>query len=197
MKAKRSILSAGPIQLLNGRRVWFRPIRPDDTERLREFHRRLSPSTQRMRFFTPMRELSAPMAKVFCNVDFERRVAVCVCYPGEDAIRGVGRYEVLDSRTAEVAFVLEDDLQGLGVGTALLRVLANHARVQRIETFTAMVLPENAAMLAMFSNSEFPSTAVNEEGTTYVTLDISDAHEPLPLVAAEITGVTIPWKEQD
>ncbi len=177
-------LTAGPLQLADGRRVWFRPIRPDDTRRLREFHRRLSMHTQRLRFFTPMRELSQSMAEGFCNVDFQRRVAIVVTYPGETTIRGVGRYEMDDGgRSAEVAFVLQDDLQGLGIGPALLSLLAMHARVAGAEQFTAVVLPENSAMLGVFQNCEFPATVTHSDGTTYVRLDISAPQEPRPLVA--------------
>lgn len=178
-------LTAGPLQLVDGRRVWFRPIRSDDTARLRAFHRRLSADTQRLRFFTPLRELSQQMAEFFCNVDFERRVAIVVCYPGEDAIRGVARYEVADDgKSAEIAFVVEDEIQGMGLGRALLRMLAVHARRQGICHFTAVVLPENTPMLNLFHHCEFPSTVVHRDGTYYVTLDISEPNEPRPLVAA-------------
>jgi len=180
-----STLSGGPLMLADGRSLCFRPIRPEDTGRLRAFHRRLSMDTRRMRFFTPMRELSQTMAEFFCNVDFDRRVAVVVCYPGEDAIRGVGRYEVSDDRkSAEIAFVLEDDIQGMGLGTALLRVLAQHARSSGIDQFTAIVLPENTAMLGVFQSCEFPATVTHDDGTDYVTLDISEPQEPRPLVVS-------------
>lgn len=177
-----ALLNAGPIELSDGQRVWFRPIRPDDTTRLRAFHRRLSPDSQRMRFFTPMRELSPSMAEFFCNVDFKRRVAVVACFPGEETIRGVGRYEATDDwSSAEVAFVIEDDLQGKGLGKALLRLLAIHARGAGLEQFTAVVLPENSAMLGVFQSCQYPLTIQHVDGTNYVTLDIAEPHEPLPL----------------
>jgi RimJ/RimL family protein N-acetyltransferase len=184
MTDRTSLLNAGPLDLTDGGRVCFRPIRPDDTARLRAFHRRLSLDSQRMRFFTALRELSPSMAESFCNVDFDRRVAVVVCYPGEEVIRGVGRYEIGDDRkSAEVAFVVEDHLQGKGVGKALLRLLAVHARGAGVDQFTAVVLPENSAMLGVFQSCEFPTTVTHSDGTNHVTLDIGEPHEPLPLPA--------------
>ncbi|MGE5597442.1 MAG: N-acetyltransferase family protein, partial [Hyphomicrobiales bacterium] len=150
-------LFAGPLQLRDGQRVWFRPIRPDDAERLRRFHRRLSPESQRLRFFSPLRELSQRMADQFAHVDYERRGAAVVCYPGEDEIRGVGRYESNGDGSAEVAFVLEDCLQGKGVGKELLRLVAHHLRARGYHGLTAMVLPENAAMLGMFERCGHPA----------------------------------------
>lgn len=184
MSSYNHSLPAGPLQLTDGRRVWFRPIRPDDVGRLRAFHRRLSMDTQRLRFFTPLRELSPAMAENFCNVDHDKRTAIVICYPGEDAIRGVGRLEDMGDGTAEVAFVLEDCLQGHGIGKALLSLLAAHARERGITTLTAMVLPENGAMLHVFRTCEFPSTFEIRDGAEYITLDISEPYEPKPLVAA-------------
>lgn len=176
-------LPAGPLQLSDGRRVWFRPIRPDDVAGLRAFHRRLSMDTQRLRFFTQLRELSQAMAENFCNVDHDKRTAIVVTYPGEDAIRGVGRLEDMGDGTAEIAFVLEDQLQGQGLGKALLRLLAAHARERAIARLTAVVLPENGAMLHLFRTCEFPATFEIRDGNEYITLDISEPHAPRPLVA--------------
>lgn len=167
------LLKTGSFELADGLRVRFRPIRPDDAARLREFHRRLSPESQRLRFFSPLRELSAGMARRFTQVDFERRVALVACYPGDDAIRGVARYEVAPGgKTAEIAFVIEDGLQGRGVGKIMLHLLARHARYMGITRFVATVLPENAPMLAMFESCDYPYTTHHTAEDVTVTIDI-------------------------
>lgn len=173
MDATAELLTAGPLQLRDGRRVWFRPIEPADAARLRRFHRRLSAESQRLRFFAPMRELSARMAEQFANVDFETRGAVVICHPGEDEIRGVGRYEPNGDGSMEVAFVLEDRLQGLGIGKALLHLLATYLRERGVTRLTAMVLPENRAMLAVFRSCDFPVSVVRRDGIDFVTIDIT------------------------
>lgn len=167
------LLKTGAYELAEGFRVWFRPIRPDDVERLQAFHRRLSPESQRMRFFSPLRELSRGLAKKLTHVDFGKRVAIVVCYPGDDAIRGVARYEVRrGGKTAEIAFVLEDALQGKGVGKIMLHLLARYARFAGITTLVADVLPENRHMLAMFERCDFPRTTVWTPESVTVTMDI-------------------------
>ncbi|MBN9492519.1 GNAT family N-acetyltransferase [bacterium] len=168
------LLKTGAIELGDGLRVWFRPIRPDDAVRLQEFHQRLSPESQRMRFFSPMRELSGGLARRLTRLDFQRRVAVVVCLPGDDAIRGVARYELVrDGGPAEIAFVMEDDLQGRGVGKIMLHLLARYARYMGITHLVADVLPENQHMLAMFERCDFPRSAVWAAESVTVTLDIS------------------------
>lgn len=164
---------AGPLQLRDGRHVWFRSIEPADAERLRAFHRRLSAETQRLRFFTPMRELSPKMAEYFSNVDGEKRRAIVVTFPGEETIRGVGRYEENPGKTAEVAFVMEDGLQGFGIGKALLHLLAQHAIGRGVTMLTANVLPENCAMLGLFRGCQYPATFTQRDGASIVTLDLT------------------------
>ncbi len=168
------LLKTGAIELEDGLRVWFRPIRPDDAPRLQEFHRRLSPESQRMRFFSPLRELSRGMAKRLTDVDFQQRAALVGCFPGDDAIRAVARYEVVrDGVTAEIAFVVEDGLQGRGVGKIMLHLLARHARAMGISRLVADVLPENRHMLAMFESCDFPQHTTWSAESVRVTLDIS------------------------
>ena len=178
------LLKTGAIELEDGLRVWFRPIRPDDAGRLQEFHTRLSAESQRMRFFSPLRTLSRGMARRFTNVDFQKRVAVVACIPGDDAIRGVARYEVArDGATAEIAFVVEDAFQGRGVGKFMLHVLARHARSVGVTSFVADVLPENRNMLAMFESCEFPQLTVWRTESVRVTLDIGrgeSSRQPAP-----------------
>jgi acetyl coenzyme A synthetase (ADP forming)-like protein len=60
-----------------------------------------------------------------------------------------------DPATAEVAFAVEDALQGKGVGTRLLEQLAASAGSVGIESFVAEVLAENRAMLRVFADAGF------------------------------------------
>lgn len=158
--------------LRDGRRMCFRPIEPDDAGRLQAFHERLSRETTRLRFFTAMPHLSDPMAEHFAQVDFGDRGAFVACFPGEDTIRGVGRYERESEHSAEVAFVVEDELQSLGIGGVLLRMLAEHAQGEKIERLTAVTLAENRGMLAVFRESGYPTDVHFEGSTAYVRIDV-------------------------
>ncbi len=150
----------------------FRAIEPGDAPRLQAFHERLSRETTRLRFFTAMAHLSGGMAERFAEVDFGDRAAFVACFPGEEAIRGVGRYERESEHSAEVAFVVEDSLQSLGIGGVLLRMLAEHAQGENIERLTAMTLAENRGMLTVFRESGFPTDVHFEGPTAYVRIDI-------------------------
>lgn len=159
-------------QLRDGRKMCFRPIEAEDAPRLQAFHERLSRETTRLRFFTAMPHLSGQMAERFAEVDFGDRAAFVACFPGEEAVRAVGRYERESGHSAEVAFVVEDDLQSLGIGGVLLRMLAEHAQGEKIERLTAITLAENQGMLTVFRESGFPTDVHFEGQTAYVRMDI-------------------------
>ena len=60
------------------------------------------------------------------------------------------------ARRPEVAFAVADAWQGHGIATILLAHLAHAAASAGIDTFRAIVLPENRRMLQVFHDSGFP-----------------------------------------
>lgn len=160
------------VTLRDGTPARVRPIRPDDAPRLMEFHSRLSMNTTRLRFFTPMKRLAAPFAEHLCTVDFAKRCAFVISPLGDDTIHGVGRYEAETRRCAEIAFVVEDSMQGLGIGKLLLDRLVEHAREQEFTRFSAVTLCENSQMLALFRESPYHAQIHVERDLAFVRMDI-------------------------
>jgi GNAT superfamily N-acetyltransferase len=76
-------------------------------------------------------------------------------------------------RTAEVAFIVEEDYQGLGIAGRLLEHLAAIARANGIDRFTADVLPGNNSMLAVFARSGLPMTQKPGDGVVHVTMALT------------------------
>lgn len=129
--------------------ITFRPIEPDDVDRLRRLFFRLSPETVLRRFFQPVRSPSERMLHYFAEVDHDRRQAI-VAMQGDEII-AVARYDRTDdSPHAEVAVVVEDAWQHHGIGEALMRRLSRDASQHGIDTLTATMLGDNrpALMLA-------------------------------------------------
>lgn len=162
-------------QLRDGRTVRVRPIVPGDAERLQEFHRRLSRRTTRYRFFTPLRELSADFAHKLTNVDYEKRFAFVISELEDDVIHGVGRFEAESKNSGEVAFVVEDNMQGIGIGPLLLERIVTHARKLGYQRLTASVLAENSPMLNVFRESPYHAEFHAQSDVTFVKMDISEA----------------------
>ncbi|MFC6238235.1 bifunctional acetate--CoA ligase family protein/GNAT family N-acetyltransferase [Longivirga aurantiaca] len=158
------------VVLRDGRTARLRPIRPSDAERLAEFHRSLSEETIYYRFFAPYPELTPRDLTRFTTVDHHDRVAF-VALTGDDII-GVGRFDRVDERDAEVAFVIRDAHQGRGLGSVLLEHLAAAARELGVRRFVAEVLPTNRRMLATFEEAGYHPSHKMEDGVVSLAFDL-------------------------
>ena len=149
--------------LRTGSTLRLRPIRTEDAEALLAMYRRLSPDSLYFRFFA-LPKIDAERAAGFCRVDY--RDAFAVVGESGGRIVAVAHYFRLPKHpdTAEVAFTVEDALQGQGVGTRLLERLAEIARARDIATFEAEVLGHNRRMLDVFRNCGFEITQRRAEG---------------------------------
>jgi GNAT superfamily N-acetyltransferase len=157
--------------LRTGTTVHVRPIRPEDAPRLVEFHGGLSPQSVYRRFLFVHPTLSPTEVERFTSVDYVDRLAIIAEHG--DRLVAVGRYErSADPSEAEVAFVVADSYQQIGIGTLLLELLAGAARRNGITTFVALTLSENRAMLNVFGDSGFHVSTRTEDGTVSVRFPI-------------------------
>lgn len=126
-------------------RVVSRPMRPDDAARLERLFHRLSAETLYRRFFSPVVRPDPKMLEYLCAVDHHDREAIVALV--DDEIIGVARFDRLTGEpdTAEVAVVVEDTWQGLGVGRHLMQALGRAATRTGITSFCADVLASNDA----------------------------------------------------
>jgi GNAT superfamily N-acetyltransferase len=160
------------VVLSDGTCCALRPIRPDDAERLVEFHQHLSQRSTYLRFFTVHPTLSAKEVEHFTTVDYQDRLALVIEARGK--LIAVGRFDrLVGTPDAEVAFVVADDFQHHGLGSLLLDELARAARDRGIKTFEAQTLFENKAMLDVFQHSGFAVSTRIEYGTVCLRFDIA------------------------
>ena len=163
-------------KLKNGAAITLRAIHPDDRERLRTAFSRLDPRSIYTRFFGVKRELTEAELTAATAVDFEAVVAlVAVLDSDPETIIGGGRYfrtKGPGSLEAEVAFTIEEDYQGLGLASLILREMAQIAKAAGLARFSAEVLPTNTAMLEVFRRSGLPMSCRTEGGVVHITLDL-------------------------
>ncbi len=101
-----------------------------------------------------------------------------------DDIIGVGRFDALGDGQAEVAFLIRDDMQGLGLGSVLLEHLAAAGRERGITRFVAEVLPANSRMLSTFRAAGYALTQQREDDVIAVGFDIEPTAASLAVMSA-------------
>src|ERR1700742_3809058 len=95
-----------------------RRITPADKDALVAGLGRLSDRSVYLRFLSPKPRLSASELRYLTEVDFiDHYALVAVLAAAPDVIVGVGRWvrDAAEPGSAEIAIVIADDLQGLGV----------------------------------------------------------------------------------
>jgi RimJ/RimL family protein N-acetyltransferase len=136
--------------LSDGRQVAIRPIAPDDHERLRALHARLSPESKYRRYLATKPELSSADARYLVEIDGRDHFALVATVPDEpdEPIVAVARYIRLptDPAAAEYAIVVGDEYQRQGLATELMTRLAHAAADRGIERFRATMFADNVAM---------------------------------------------------
>jgi len=163
------------VLLADGGVVHLRPARLDDEAAIRAMHRRLSAETIRFRFFDAYPRLLDHDVERVISADRHDRVALLATL-GEDVV-GIAYYSrTRDRREAEVAFLIEDAHQGRGLGSIVLEHLAVIGREAGLRRFTADVLPENRAMVAVFRDAGFDVKAAFDSGSIRLSVDL----EPTP-----------------
>src|SRR5690554_6076090 len=173
------------VVLRDGVPAHLRPIGPPDAEALQEFHTGQSERSVYLRFFAPMARLSEADLVRFTHVDHRDRVALVVVVPrdGREQIIAVGRFDRVSPTTAEVAFTVADAHQGRGLGSVLLEHLAAIARELGLEEFTAEVLPQNGAMLAVFREAGYEVTQELDDGLVTVRIDLDPGERSREVMA--------------
>src|SRR5262245_57823874 len=142
--------------LRDGRQVTVRPTRAGDAAALQALFFHLRPEDVRTRFFRQLRSLTDEMAQHLSGVGYEQEMAfvAVVGEPESERVVGTSSY-FLDPRIglADVAYMVDPEWQGAGLGTLLQVRTIEYARARGIRGFQADVLMSNAAMLAVFRRS--------------------------------------------
>lgn len=146
---------AEEIYLREGTQVLLRPIRPDDGPMLLRAFERLSPLSRYRRFLGPKTKLTEAELSYLTHVDGIRHFAlgaVRLEVTRETDGLGIARFVTIAPGVAEPAVAVIDEMQGKGLGRALMERLHDAAIERGIERFQAEVLKANAPMMSVFEH---------------------------------------------
>ncbi len=168
-------------RLRDGRTVFLRSIKPEDELMWLEMFRNFSQQSIRYRFFEIIRDTPHEVRVRYCNIDYDREIAIVAELEeeGRKKIAGVVRLIIEPDRKAgEVAVIVADPWQGLGLGTKMMDHIIEIAKDKGLETVYGEVLRENYRAITLMREMGFTVEPLNED-TVKVTLNLKEEEEPL------------------
>jgi acetyltransferase len=171
---------ARPWTMKNGVEVMIRPIRPEDESLLISFHKALSERTVYLRYFQPLKlsqRVSHERLVRICFQDYDRQIALVVeskDATGAPIIIAVGRLSKIHGHAeAELAVLVDDRFQHLGLGKELYRRMIEIARAEKLQRVLSTILTENLEMRAICTKLSFALRADLEEDTIQAVLELT------------------------
>lgn len=176
--------------LRDGRRVLFRPIRPDDKSRLQVGLGKMSKESRYQRFFSPIDHFTERQLRYLTEIDYVNHFAWVALLPDEQGTPGVGvgRWVRLASEpeAAEGAVTVIDEFHGQGIGKTLLWLAAHSAIERGIKRFRVWTLGDNSKVQRLLEELGALPGRVDSGVTEYLVPLPDDPHDldgtPAPLV---------------
>lgn len=179
--------------LADGTRLLLRALSSDDRAGLAALFARLTPESRYRRFLSPKRELTPRELTYFTDIDHCHHEAFAAVDPRDCSIVGVGRY-VHDADRAGVAAVaveVADELQGMGIGTALATHTVRRARANGFALLTATTLWGNRPARALLRRLGFHARG-SDGGVINLELDLDSTSSVVAGAASRSISASSP-----
>lgn len=131
------------LTLPTGTTVLVRPIEPEDKPLLSAGLKMLSPETAMRRFLTPKTSFSASELRYLTEVDHVDHIALVAVDAVFGGLIAVARCVRVADDTAELAIVVGDPWQRLGLGRRMVELLAERAAAVGVTRFSGTMLATN------------------------------------------------------
>ena len=163
-------------KLPDGRTVLLRPIKPEDEQLWLEMFRNFSEESIHYRFFQIIRDTPHEVRVRYCNIDYDREIAIVaeIIEDGHRKILGVVRVSLEpDRKNGEIAFIIADPWQGLGLGTKMVDYVIEICKDMKIETIYAIILPDNYRAISLMKKMGFNIKHLSDD-TVKATLNLKE-----------------------
>jgi RimJ/RimL family protein N-acetyltransferase len=155
--------------LKTGKRIYLRPIRPQDSARLRESIANLSDQSRYFRFFSGMKIVPDAVLDRLLAVDGVDHLAWAALDLAEHDLPAIGVVRVIrdpKSGVAELAIATLDAFHNTGLARILMATIAQDCLHAGFHTLVANVLSENKKARSLFA--ALGGTCTHSEGA-YMT----------------------------
>jgi acyl-CoA hydrolase/GNAT superfamily N-acetyltransferase len=167
------VAEARDVRLRDGRKVCLRPTRTSDTRAMQDLFYRLNEEDRETRFLQKLSSLTETAAQHLCSVDYEEEMAFAAVVgpPAHERIVAASCYYLNPaSGLAEVAYMVDPDWQGAGLGGILHAGLVEYARRQGARGLTADVRLGNSRMKRVFARGDHSLSVETYAGVEELTM---------------------------
>ncbi|MDO8122831.1 MAG: GNAT family N-acetyltransferase, partial [Candidatus Hermodarchaeota archaeon] len=133
-------------RMRDGRNVLFRPIKPEDELLWLEMFQNFSEESIRYRFFEIIKDTPHEVRIRYTNIDYDRELGIVPVLQekGKEKILGVVRLiEEPDGKRGEIAFIVADPWQRLGLGSKMLDYMIEICIERGLDEIYGIMLPDN------------------------------------------------------
>jgi acetyltransferase len=141
-----------------------------------EMFQSFSEESIRYRFFQMLKDTPHEVRVRYCNIDYDREMAIVaeVTSEGRRKILGVTRLIAEpDGKTGELAFIVGDNWQDLGLGTKMVDHVLDIAKEMGIEEVYAIMLTDNYRAISLTKKMGF-CLEDRRDGTAKGTLNLKE-----------------------
>jgi RimJ/RimL family protein N-acetyltransferase len=146
--------------------VRVRAIKPSDEDMMRRFFYLFSDKARYLRFFSRISAMPHKKMQVYVSVDYTSTLSLVaiINQRGTERIIAECRYaHDAQNDCYEMAFLVDEEFQGLGIGRFLVDYIIKIARKKRIKKIRAVVIPGNRNMINIFKNLSFSSVEETDD----------------------------------
>jgi acetyltransferase len=163
-------------KLRDGRTVLLRPIKPEDEPMWLEMFQNFSEQSIRYRFFEIIKDTPHEVRVRYCNIDYDREIAIVAELTKENRRRILGVVRVSiepDEKTGEIAIIVADPWQSLGLGSKMMDHMIEICKDKRLETIYGVALKDNARAINLMRKMGFIVSQLDTD-TVKVTLNLKE-----------------------
>ena len=163
-------------KMRDGRTVLLRPIKPEDEPLWLEMFQNFSEESIRYRFFQIIKDTPHETRIRYTNIDYDREIAIVpeLTEDGKRKILGVVRVGIEpDGKSGEIAFIVADPWQGLGLGTKMVDYAIEICKDMNVERLYAIMLPDNFRAISLMKKMGFAITYAGD-GTVKGALNLKE-----------------------
>ncbi len=165
---------------ISGNEITIRPAKAVDERRIQEHFYELDKQDIIARFFHEKERFVTEEMESVSQVDYIKNLTL-VATMGEygfSKVVGVAEYQLDEaSNIAEIAFSISKPFQGMGLGTHMIKKLAEAARANGIAGFIAYTSPKNEGMIRLFKTLPYKVQTTLKEGTVVLSCRFDSPNE--------------------